>query len=220
MKYENANDVFPADLVAQLQKYAAGKLVYFPIKNEAKSWGENSGYRKKLLKRNLEICNKYISGATISELADDYFLSIDSIKKIIYGKRVKELAFSPSLESAYKYNESGLQEEWVQSLCSLAEIDFKLSDVQMVTGMVKLPLRLLQAGCLYQQDMTKCAMTVQRPLVVYYKKMFHCLMQSDFMLVEQIKEKRINTYEAFLIVDKNDINEYELKYGRHFITVH
>lgn len=30
MKYENAKDIFPEKLLKQIQKYAAGKLVYIP----------------------------------------------------------------------------------------------------------------------------------------------------------------------------------------------
>ncbi len=34
MKYENANNILPPELIRQIQKYAAGKLLYIPQKEE------------------------------------------------------------------------------------------------------------------------------------------------------------------------------------------
>ena len=80
MKYENAKEVLPEALLKEVQKYAGGKLLYIPVENETKGWGEASGYRQKLLKRNVMICNRYKSGVTLSELAEEYFLSLDSMQ--------------------------------------------------------------------------------------------------------------------------------------------
>ena len=88
VKYENAKDVLPPELLAEVQKVAGGRLLYVPIAEEAKSWGTESGYRQKLLKRNQTIYNEYVAGKTVSELADEFFLSTDSIKKIVYGKKL------------------------------------------------------------------------------------------------------------------------------------
>ena len=55
MKYENGKDIFPERLLKQIQKYAAGKLVYIPSMDQKKDWGEMTGYRKYLLKRNHDI---------------------------------------------------------------------------------------------------------------------------------------------------------------------
>ena len=45
MKYENAKDILPANLLEEVQKYAAGKLIYIPKCEKPKGWGEASGYR-------------------------------------------------------------------------------------------------------------------------------------------------------------------------------
>lgn len=42
MKYENGKDIFPERLLRQIQKYAAGKLVYIPAMEQKKDWGESS----------------------------------------------------------------------------------------------------------------------------------------------------------------------------------
>ena len=52
MKYRNANDILPEQLVKELQKYMQAGYIYIPAKAEQhRSWGELSGYRKELEKR-------------------------------------------------------------------------------------------------------------------------------------------------------------------------
>ena len=57
MKYENAKDVLPARLLEEVQKYAEGKVIYVPRTEKDRGWGEASGYRDKLKKRNALICH-------------------------------------------------------------------------------------------------------------------------------------------------------------------
>lgn len=117
MEYLNANEVLPAELLAQVKKYAAGKCLYVP-QNEAdmKPWGELSGYRKQLQKRNRMIINKFKYGVTIEALSKEYFLSEETVKKIVYSKKqTEELCFYPHIESAKEYDEHGLLEEWIHT---------------------------------------------------------------------------------------------------------
>lgn len=87
MKYINAKEILPDKLIKELQEYVQAGYVYVPAKNEQhKSWGELSGYRKELSKRNSIIISEYRNGASIEELADRYCLSIYAIRKIIYKK--------------------------------------------------------------------------------------------------------------------------------------
>lgn len=87
MKYINAKEILPDKLIKELQEYVQAGYIYVPAKNEQhKSWGELSGYRKELSKRNSIIISEYRNGASIEELADRYYLSIYAIKKIIYKK--------------------------------------------------------------------------------------------------------------------------------------
>ncbi|MDD3339199.1 MAG: CD3324 family protein [Lachnospiraceae bacterium] len=74
-------------LVEELQKYVQAGCIYIPAKDEQhKSWGESSGYRKKLYERNEIIIKKYQNGVSIEELAEEYYLSVYAIRKIIYQK--------------------------------------------------------------------------------------------------------------------------------------
>lgn len=87
MHYMNSEDILPKELVEELQNYLQGGYLYIPVKKEEKkSWGELSGYKETLAKRNAKIKKQFQSGAAIATLAKDYHLSIHSIKKIIYSK--------------------------------------------------------------------------------------------------------------------------------------
>ena len=87
MKYINANTILPDMLVEELQKYVQAGYIYIPAKDEQhKSWGELSGYRKELAKRNAIIIMEYKNGVSVAELAERYFLSVSAIRKIIYQK--------------------------------------------------------------------------------------------------------------------------------------
>jgi Mor family transcriptional regulator len=87
MKYVKVETILPDNLIREIQKYIQGEYIYIPSGNtERKTWGEKSGSRELLKKRNEEICSRFKSGYTISDLAKDFFLSVDSIKKIVYTK--------------------------------------------------------------------------------------------------------------------------------------
>ncbi|AIY82849.1 CD3324 family protein [Clostridium baratii] len=84
MSYKKAQDVLPEEILKIIQEYIDGEYIYIPRKNENhKSWGEKSGIRNSLKIRNNEIYKKYLNGATINELAQEYYLSEKSIRRII-----------------------------------------------------------------------------------------------------------------------------------------
>ncbi len=113
MKYENAIDVLPKDLLERVQKFAAGKLLYIPKTVERLPWGNESEYKKYLNERNAEIQREFADGKTIYGLSDEYNLSVDSIKKIVYSKAVKELKYRCSTSSAKEFADDDRLEEWV-----------------------------------------------------------------------------------------------------------
>lgn len=86
MNYLNASHVLPDELLREVQKYAAGENLYIPKKEEKKNWGEGSGARAYYRQRNGEIREAYDRKVSIDELAAQYWLSIESIKKIVYRK--------------------------------------------------------------------------------------------------------------------------------------
>jgi len=87
MKYKNADAVFPASLLEEIQKYVQDGIVYIPkAKERYKRWGENTRSKDLTFMRNNEIKSAFKQGSTIEELAGHYFLSINSIKRIVYRK--------------------------------------------------------------------------------------------------------------------------------------
>ena len=85
MKYVKANSILPISLIEELQNYIQGGYIYIPSKNEnKKGWGELSGYKREIEKRNKKIRMDYKPGKSLEELSKSYFLSIHSIRKIVY----------------------------------------------------------------------------------------------------------------------------------------
>ncbi len=84
MKYKNAQDILPDKLLKELQKYISGETLYVPNAEMKKTWGEASGARMYYKQRNEKIRKLYAGGCKIEQLADEFNLSIDSIRKILY----------------------------------------------------------------------------------------------------------------------------------------
>ena len=88
MKYVNADEVIPPELLKEVQRYIEGYMIYIPNREGVrKRWGENSGYRSQLQTRNREIRERFGAGESIDRLAEGFYLSCESIKKIVYGKQ-------------------------------------------------------------------------------------------------------------------------------------
>jgi Mor family transcriptional regulator len=92
LKYKKAESILPEHLLLEVQKYIQGEILYIPtIKGTRKMWGERSGNKAYLLERNERIRDNYLTGSTINQLATEYCLSVDSIKKIVYKKQMKKM---------------------------------------------------------------------------------------------------------------------------------
>lgn len=117
MTYLNAADILPPDLLSEIQKYAGGTLLYVPKDELAgKNRGEVSGQKSYYKKRNRMMVNKFRYGITVPQLAKEYSLSTDTVKKIVYSRKAsEELVFSPDINSAKEYNDNQLLEEWIHT---------------------------------------------------------------------------------------------------------
>ncbi|MCA1058943.1 hypothetical protein LCL96_08350 [Rossellomorea aquimaris] len=88
MKYVKAESVLPQSLLSEIQKYVQGETLYIPKEKEKhQKWGSLSGSRRVIDQRNKAIKAAFSNGTTIPELAEEYYLSIETIKKIVYQKR-------------------------------------------------------------------------------------------------------------------------------------
>ena len=88
MKYVNANDVLPEELLLMIQKYYQGGYLYIP-KDRYCEVKQQSDYRIELEKRNQHIYLKRLEGRTNGHLGNIYHLSEASIRRIISKERVR-----------------------------------------------------------------------------------------------------------------------------------
>ncbi len=84
MKYRNAQNVLPEEVIKIIQEYIDGEFLYIPKKNGNQlSWGEKSGAKQSLKERNGKIFGSYQAGTSIPALAQINFLSEQSIRRIV-----------------------------------------------------------------------------------------------------------------------------------------
>jgi len=85
MKYRNASEILPDELLKQLQEYVSGETVYVPASGTRKQWGSGTGTRRFYEQRNLDIRYKYFHlKVSIEALCDEYSLADETIRKILY----------------------------------------------------------------------------------------------------------------------------------------
>ncbi|MFB0636169.1 CD3324 family protein [Bacillus rugosus] len=79
--------ILPEKLISEIQKYVQGKTIYIPKPvTSHQKWGACSGTRKLIDDRNTSIKKAFKNGKTINQLSDEYHLSTETIKKIVYSK--------------------------------------------------------------------------------------------------------------------------------------
>ncbi|MDU1538326.1 MAG: CD3324 family protein [Paeniclostridium sordellii] len=84
LKYKNAKNLLPKELLQKVQEYIQGDVIYIPkLKGEKMPWGAKNGARKAIYTRNKDIFNLYVNGYSIEEIVSIYNLSESSIRKII-----------------------------------------------------------------------------------------------------------------------------------------
>lgn len=245
MKYENAKDLLPPQLLRQVQKYAAGKTLYIPSMGHA-SWGEATGYRRYLAHRNRDIRAAFRQGVSQDALAEQYCLSTDSIRKIIYSKKEETiLDYNCSLSCARSYAKEGKLEEWVHAYL-LSDGDnepfshgLKLYD-RYFLGPAPMPLSLFHRCCGPEENMKwrvhpvhfenkvqQMMETAQKdkempPLIIHY-----LFSEKDGQPEFELNEgndrfeayQRLGLEETPVIVwitEKEEYQDFMDKYGRYF----
>ena len=156
MKYENAADVLPADLLAKVQKFAAGKLLYIPEAKTKAPWGAASGEKSRLAERNREIRARFRDGTPIAVLAEACSLSEETVRKIIYAKVVPQYRCTAS--SAKEFARDGRLEEWIHTFLLSDGHNRAFSDgLKLVPrfyhGPMDMPIRLFRRCCGPEPDM-------------------------------------------------------------------
>ena len=84
MRYLNAEDILPAELLAQIQSYADGIYLYIPRRSDHRqSWGSSTRYREELRQRNESIRDLHRAGLKNEDLAERFHLSVKTIQRIL-----------------------------------------------------------------------------------------------------------------------------------------
>lgn len=87
MRYQKAEDVLPAELLAQIQNHVDGVYLYIPRRaDHRQSWGNGTRYREELRQRNESIRLLHREGLGAEELAERFHLSVKSIRRILRQK--------------------------------------------------------------------------------------------------------------------------------------
>ncbi len=212
MKYQNADKILPKKLLEQVRKYYPEGMLYIP-----KGEDNLSSYRVELAKRNQKILALFKSRVSVMKLADEFSLSIDSVKKIVYSKAsTKVLDYATTLESALSFDKKGLLEEWLYTHFLLFEQNEELANKvinndYLIFGVVKVPLRLITKVA---EDEKKS----KAPLILdFVNQELVCVSGSS--VLNKLRNQKVNTYYAIIIVNKEGDQGYFMhNYGKHFVS--
>lgn len=92
-QYRNAKEVLPAELFSTLQRYAAGMQLYVPFPEETRAaWGSRNGTRRDFEERNRQIRRLYQQGASVTQIAHEYHLSWETVRKLVRGVHRNHIA--------------------------------------------------------------------------------------------------------------------------------
>ena len=87
MRYLKAEDVLPAQLLAQVQEYADGVYLYIPRwADRRKHWGNSTRYQEELRQRNDSIRFLHREGLNAEQLAERFHLSVKTIQRVLRQK--------------------------------------------------------------------------------------------------------------------------------------
>ena len=239
MSQLNGKDIFPEKLLKQIQKYVAGESVYIPAKEKRKSWGETSGYKRYILERNIEIKDKFKNGVSIDDLSDEYFLSTESIKRIVYSKKEESiLDYKCTTTSAKNFAKEGKLEEWVHTYLLSDGHNREFSDGlklfdRFFIGPIKMPLKLFTRCCGPEENMKyrvnaewfedhvrELENVIENtkdmpPLIVHYVDGSFELNDGNHRH-EAYKRKGIEEYFVIVwITEKEEYDEFVLKYSEY-----
>lgn len=93
MGYIKAEEILPIEIIELIQQYVDGRNIYIPRKQDNRQeWGTKTSYRCELQNRNQLIYRDYLSGMTVYELAESYYLSEKSIQRIIRQEKLSNVS--------------------------------------------------------------------------------------------------------------------------------
>lgn len=88
MRYASAQDILPAGLLEELQQYIDGAYLYIPRREENRlAWGDRTRSKAETAARNQLIFQRFQAGEPPSRLAEAFFLTEKTVRRIIAQER-------------------------------------------------------------------------------------------------------------------------------------
>lgn len=115
MKYKNAGEILPPELVEEIQKYTQGGFLYIP-KKDKQAHRAVTDYRIELEKRDLRIYKMHLEGMKNEQLARTFSLAQSSIRRILIAQRKRFEYMSGKIQSMLR--SWGLQGESLTQIYS------------------------------------------------------------------------------------------------------
>lgn len=116
MKYLHRKAVLLERLLMKIKRYVASRAVHIPARNQKRPWGETSRLKRYLLKRNCAINEKFNAGVAIEALADEYYLSCQTIRSIVCAKEKETIMdYRCTLTNAQHFAKNHMLEEWIHA---------------------------------------------------------------------------------------------------------
>ena len=173
-----------------------------------------NGYREKLDRRNALICSRYSAGQSVLEIAEEFFLSPETIKKLVYGKKTDLPMFSPSVSSAGQYAAAGMGEEWVRAyLDSLGKTAPDITEYFM-SELVRIPLRLIEEDVSGTPGV-ESQFAFDVPLIVVYDhRVFSVPFQPGYL--RSLKAEKKNAHYAFIFAKNEEYVFFWNNFGKNF----
>ena len=102
MKYKNASDVLPKELLSLIQEYIQGEYIYIPVRYKRIAEAPTA-YKAELDKRDARIYTKYLEGMSGKRLSQVYNLSESSIRRIIVKQRKGDMQMRDKMMQAIRH---------------------------------------------------------------------------------------------------------------------
>lgn len=83
MKYKNAGNVFPDELIIEIRKYVSEGFIYVPCLEKRKNLDTVTDWKAKLQVRNQLIRLEYNQGKTVDKIANEQYLAKSTIYRIL-----------------------------------------------------------------------------------------------------------------------------------------
>lgn len=232
MSYLRAEEILPKELLEAVQQYVNGQSVYIPSK-EKSDWGSGTDTKQLLDRRNHEIFETYLAGASVQELAAEYALSEKSIQRIIREQRTQNYAENTrgNTMSEYQYVDLRMQPElkadaarWFHEKWGIPEAAYLTCMEEYLSGATKngwylcLDSERIVAGLgVIDNDFHDRKDLAPNVCAVYTEEAYRCQGIAGKLLTMAVEEMRAkDVTPLYLLTDHTSFYE---RYGWEFLCM-